>query len=81
MFPYEKVPNFPVSTVEGHAGQLVLGLLAGVPIVCMQGRFHTYEGYPLWKVGWDGEGGWRNLHARDVYTPMRDSRYGGWLED
>lgn len=48
-FPYEVVPNFPVSTVKGHAGQLVLGLLAGVPVICMQGRFHSYEGYPLWK--------------------------------
>jgi len=48
-FPYESVPNFPVSTVKGHAGKLILGLLAGVPVVCMQGRFHAYEGYPLWK--------------------------------
>ncbi|KAF5303359.1 hypothetical protein FQR65_LT08272 [Abscondita terminalis] len=48
-FPYEEIPNFPVSTVEGHAGQLVFGHLSGVPVVCMQGRFHYYEGYPLWK--------------------------------
>ncbi|XP_018011640.1 purine nucleoside phosphorylase [Hyalella azteca] len=47
--PYEEVPNFPVSTVQGHAGKLVLGVLDGVPVVCMQGRFHAYEGYPLWK--------------------------------
>ncbi|KAF2902901.1 hypothetical protein ILUMI_03278 [Ignelater luminosus] len=49
IFPYEKIPNFPVSTVEGHVGQLVFGYLSGVPVVCMQGRFHYYEGYPLWK--------------------------------
>lgn len=38
-----------MSTVEGHVGQLVFGYLSGVPVVCMQGRFHYYEGYPLWK--------------------------------
>ncbi|XP_013190759.2 purine nucleoside phosphorylase isoform X1 [Amyelois transitella] len=47
--PYEDIPNFPVSTVEGHHGQLVFGKLEGVPVVAMQGRFHYYEGYPLWK--------------------------------
>ncbi|XP_075978471.1 purine nucleoside phosphorylase-like isoform X2 [Anticarsia gemmatalis] len=47
--PYEDIPNFPVSTVEGHHGQLVFGKLSGVPVVAMQGRFHYYEGYPLWK--------------------------------
>ncbi|XP_053606913.1 purine nucleoside phosphorylase-like isoform X2 [Plodia interpunctella] len=47
--PYEDIPNFPVSTVEGHHGQLVFGRLDGVPVVAMQGRFHYYEGYPLWK--------------------------------
>lgn len=44
---YEDIPNFPTSTVEGHAGQLVIGELAGKTIVAMQGRFHYYEGYPL----------------------------------
>lgn len=48
-FPYDTIPNFPVSTVPGHAGQLVFGHLKGVPVLCMQGRFHYYEGYPLWK--------------------------------
>lgn len=48
-FPYEDIPDFPISTVKGHAGRLVFGLLQGVPIVCMQGRFHSYEGYELWK--------------------------------
>ncbi|CAG9793847.1 unnamed protein product [Diatraea saccharalis] len=47
--PYEDIPNFPVSTVEGHHGKLVFGKLEGVPVVAMQGRFHYYEGYPLWK--------------------------------
>ncbi|XP_015439583.1 PREDICTED: purine nucleoside phosphorylase isoform X2 [Dufourea novaeangliae] len=48
-FPYEEIPHFPVSTVQGHKGQMVFGILHGVPVMCMQGRFHYYEGYPLWK--------------------------------
>ncbi|MDG4655688.1 purine-nucleoside phosphorylase [Ectobacillus antri] len=48
--PYEEIPEFPVSTVEGHAGQLVFGTLRGVPVVAMQGRFHYYEGYDMQKV-------------------------------
>lgn len=44
---YTDIPNFPRSTVEGHAGQLVIGKLAGKTVVAMQGRFHYYEGYPL----------------------------------
>ncbi|WP_078553157.1 purine-nucleoside phosphorylase [Bacillus alkalicellulosilyticus] len=48
--PYEEIPQFPVSTVEGHAGQLVFGQLQGKPVVAMQGRFHYYEGYSLDKV-------------------------------
>lgn len=48
--PYEEIPNFPVSTVEGHAGQLVFGTLKGAQVVVMQGRFHFYEGYSLDKV-------------------------------
>ncbi|XP_030033166.1 purine nucleoside phosphorylase isoform X2 [Manduca sexta] len=47
--PYEDIPNFPVSTVEGHHGRLVFGKIEGAPVVAMQGRFHYYEGYPLWK--------------------------------
>ena len=50
VFPYEEIPNFPTSTVPGHAGRMVIGLLDGVPVICMQGRFHCYEGYALWKV-------------------------------
>lgn len=49
-FPYESIPNFPISTVEGHAGQMIFGYLGDVPVMCMQGRFHYYEGYPLAKV-------------------------------
>ncbi len=42
---YNEIPNFPVSTVEGHAGCLVIGTLEGKQVVAMQGRFHYYEGY------------------------------------
>lgn len=48
--PYEKIPNFARSTVEGHAGQLVLGELNGVSIAVQQGRFHFYEGYDMEQV-------------------------------
>lgn len=48
--PYDQIPDFPVSTVEGHAGQLVFGTLNGVPVVAMQGRFHYYEGYSFEQV-------------------------------
>lgn len=41
---YEELPGFPVSTVHGHAGELVLGTLAGAPVACMKGRGHFYEG-------------------------------------
>jgi purine-nucleoside phosphorylase len=47
IFPYSEIPHFPVSTVAGHAGQLVTGVLAGKSVVVMQGRFHYYEGYPM----------------------------------
>jgi purine-nucleoside phosphorylase len=48
--PYEQLPGFPLSTVESHAGRLILGTLAGRPVVAMQGRFHRYEGYTLQQV-------------------------------
>ena len=47
---YVDIPNFPVSTVEGHKGELIFGNLAGKKIVAMHGRFHFYEGYDLQEV-------------------------------
>ncbi len=48
--PYASIPHFPLSTVESHEGQLLLGTLNGTPVVAMQGRFHAYEGYSLQDV-------------------------------
>jgi purine-nucleoside phosphorylase len=45
--PYQDIPGFPLSTVESHAGRLLLGRLGSRPVVAMQGRFHRYEGYDL----------------------------------
>src|ERR1700747_1282629 len=45
IIPYREIPNFPQSTVEGHSGQVVAGLMGGAPVVILQGRVHFYEGY------------------------------------
>ncbi len=47
---YKNIPNFPVSTVEGHSGKLIFGNLGGKYIMAMQGRFHYYEGYDMKQV-------------------------------
>ena len=47
---YKEIPNFPVSTIKGHNGQLIFGTLNGVDVVAMQGRFHYYEGYNMTEV-------------------------------
>lgn len=47
---YADIPHFPVSTVEGHAGELLIGTISGIPILAMNGRFHYYEGYDLSEV-------------------------------
>ena len=48
--PYESIPNFPVSTVEGHSGKLIVGMLGSTQVLAMQGRFHYYEGYSMKEV-------------------------------
>ncbi len=45
--PYAAIPHFPLSTVEGHSGRMVIGTVAGVPVAVMQGRVHAYEGYAM----------------------------------
>jgi len=47
---YKDIPNFPLSTVEGHKGKLIFGYLGGKKVVAMQGRFHFYEGYSMQQV-------------------------------
>ncbi len=48
--PYKEIPNFPISTVEGHSGNLIFGVLGTKPVIAMQGRFHYYEGYDMKQV-------------------------------
>ena len=50
MIPYAEIPGWPLSTVKGHAGQLILGHIAGTPVAVMAGRVHAYEGYTLPEV-------------------------------
>ncbi|MCL2073434.1 MAG: purine-nucleoside phosphorylase [Marinilabiliaceae bacterium] len=47
---YDQIPDFPVSTVEGHHGKLIFGTINDIPIMAMQGRFHYYEGYTMQQV-------------------------------
>lgn len=48
--PYSEIEGFPVSTVPGHAGKFIFGFVEGIPVVCMKGRVHYYEGYPITDV-------------------------------
>ena len=50
IIPYTEIPDFPVSTVEGHSGKLIVGKLAGKNVIALQGRFHYYEGYSMKEV-------------------------------
>ncbi len=50
VLPYSEIPNFPVSTVEGHAGEFIFGHIGGVDLVFMSGRFHYYEGFTMKEV-------------------------------
>lgn len=50
IIPYEKIPHFPVSTVKGHDGKLIIGRYAGKEVIALKGRFHFYEGYTMQEV-------------------------------
>jgi purine-nucleoside phosphorylase len=71
--PYGEIPGFPLSTVETHAGRLLLGRLGGRPVVAMQGRFHRYEGYALEQVTFPV----RVLHALGARTLIVSNACGG----
>jgi purine-nucleoside phosphorylase len=71
--PYAEIPGFPLSTVETHAGKLLLGRLGGRPVVAMQGRFHRYEGYDLQQVTFPV----RVLHALGARTLIVSNACGG----
>jgi purine-nucleoside phosphorylase len=71
--PYAEIPGFPLSTVETHAGRLLLGRLGGRPVVAMQGRFHRYEGYDLQQVTLPV----RVLHALGARTLIVSNACGG----
>src|SRR5260370_37881299 len=71
--PYGEIPGFPVSTVESHAGQLLVGTLAGRWVMAMPGRFHRYEGYTLQQIAFPV----RVLHLLGARTLVVSNACGG----
>ena len=70
-FPYADIPNFPVSTVEGHSGCLIFGRLGNKEVLAMQGRFHYYEGYDMKQVTFPI----RVMHELGIKTLFRFQRF------
>lgn len=70
---YKDIPNFPVSTVEGHSGRLIFGRLGGKDIMAMQGRFHYYEGYSMKEVTFPV----RVMHELGIKTLFVSNAAGG----
>lgn len=75
--PYGDIPGFPLSTVESHAGRLLIGTLGGRRVMAMQGRFHRYEGYSLQQVTFPV----RVLQALGAHTLIVSNACGGMRED
>ncbi len=71
--PYADIPHFPVSTVEGHHGRLILGHMQGVPVVAMAGRFHYYEGLSMQQVTFPV----RVMKALGIHTLLISNAAGG----
>lgn len=74
---YEAIPNFPVSTVEGHSGKLIFGKLGGKSVMAMQGRFHFYEGYTMQELTFPV----RVMKALGVHTLLVSNASGGMNPD
>jgi purine-nucleoside phosphorylase len=75
--PYETIPNFPLSTVEGHSGKLILGKLGKTEVLAMQGRFHFYEGYNMKEVTFPV----RVMAALGIKTLLLSNAAGGMNPD
>ena len=73
VIPYEEIPYFSAATVEGHMGRLILGQLAGVTVLVMQGRAHYYEGYSMQRITFPV----RVMHALGVHTLILTNAAGG----
>lgn len=74
---YAELPHFPRSSVQGHAGRLVLGMIGGEPAVAMQGRVHGYEGHPAWQVAYPA----RVLCSLGIRTLVVTNAAGGIRQD
>jgi purine-nucleoside phosphorylase len=74
---YDQIPNFPVSTVEGHSGKLIIGRLGDKEVMAMQGRFHFYEGYEMKLVTFPV----RVMHAFGIKTLFLSNAAGGMNPD
>jgi purine-nucleoside phosphorylase len=70
---YSEIPHFPVSTVDGHSGKLIIGRLGNKEVMAMQGRFHFYEGYDMQKVTFPV----RVMHAFGIKTLFVSNASGG----
>jgi len=75
--PYQEIPHFPVSTVEGHSGKLIFGKLGDKEIMAMQGRFHYYEGYDMKEVTFPV----RVMKAIGIKTLFVSNAAGGMREE